>query len=215
MDKRIRCHVYRGNEARNKGSVALDGVEREKENVISIIEVILIGIALSADAMSVTVCNLLANPKMSRGQALSMPVAFGLFQGLMPVLGFFAGSLAAGFIESYAGIVAFVILGFIGSKMIRDGVTATGEIEDNAGLSWSMLGMQAIATSIDAFAVGVSFVSETTPIFLYGSIIALSTFVLCLIMLAVGRKVGALLGERAQIVGGAVLIIIGLKSLLF
>ena len=187
----------------------------EKGGRTSIVEVVLIGIALSADAMSVTICNLIANPHMERRWAIAMPVAFGLFQGLMPVIGYFAGSLAASIIEAYAGLVAFAILSFIGGKMIRDGVRATGEVEASGKLGWAALFMQAIATSIDAFAVGVSFVSRSHAIFFHGAIIALCTFVLCLLMLVVGRKVGALLGERAQIVGGAILVLIGLKALLF
>ena len=181
---------------------------------MGIIEVVLIGIALSADAMSVTICNLVANPRMGRGWAFSMPVAFGLFQGLMPLLGYFAGSFAANLIEAYAGVVAFVILGFIGGKMIRDGITATGEVESDGRLGMAALLAQAVATSIDAFAVGVSFVSRSHAIFLHCGIITLCTFALCVLMLAIGRKVGALLGERSQIVGGAILVLIGLKALL-
>ena len=147
----------------------------------------LIGIALSADAMSVTICNLIANPRMGRGWALAMPVAFGLFQGLMPLLGYFAGSLAAQVIEAYAGIVAFVILAFIGGKMIRDGVSATGEVEDGGRLGWMALLTQAVATSIDAFAVGVSFVGRSQAIFAHCAIIALCTFALCALMLLIGN----------------------------
>ena len=145
---------------------------------------------------------------------MSMPVAFGLFQGLMPVLGYFAGSFAASVIDAYAGIVAFAILGFIGGKMVRDGIQATGEFQENAGLGFSMLIMQAIATSIDAFAVGISFVSGSMPIAQSACIIAACTFALCCSMLLLGRKLGALLGERSQIVGGAILVLIGIKALL-
>jgi putative Mn2+ efflux pump MntP len=186
-----------------------------EEDVIGIAEIILIGIALSADAMSVTICNLLANPTMSRARMMSLPVAFGLFQGLMPALGYFAGSFAASLIDAYAGIVAFVILGLIGGKMIHDGVRATGEFQENAGLGFSMIVMQAIATSIDAFAVGVSFVSGSTPIAQSACIIAACTFALCCLMLLLGRKLGALLGERSQIVGGVILVLIGIKAVLF
>lgn len=182
---------------------------------MGIVEIILIGIALSADAMSVTVCNLIANPSIKGARALSMPIAFGLFQALMPVAGYFAGSFAASIIEAYAGIVAFAILGIIGGKMIWDGFHDDGEEEQGEGFTWPMLIMQAIATSIDAFAVGVTFVASGTSILLNVSIIGICTFVLCCIMLVVGRKVGSLLGRNSQIVGGAVLVLIGLKALLF
>lgn len=183
---------------------------------MGIIEIILIGIALSADAMSVTVCNMLANPGLTRGRSLSMPVLFGAFQGLMPLLGCLAGSLVASFVDAYAGIIAFVILGFIGGKMIWDGFHEDeGEEGGKTDLTWSVLVFQAIATSIDAFAVGVTFVSSDAPILLAAGIITLCTFLLCCLMLAVGRKVGPLLGQKAQVVGGLVLVAIGLKALIF
>ena len=194
----------------------VQGPRPEREgNSISIFEVILIGVALSADAMSVTVCNLLANPKMRYGYALAMPIAFGLFQGLMPALGYFAGSFAASLIETYAGIVAFVILGIIGGKMIYDGIKDDGELDQEEGFSWSMLLFQAVATSIDAFAVGVSLVAQQAPIVQDACIIALCTFLLCCVMLVIGRKAGLLLGQKSQIIGGIILVFIGLKALFF
>lgn len=182
---------------------------------MNVFDVVLIGIALSADAMSVTICNTIANPQMKRLQAWSIPLAFGFFQGLMPVIGYFAGSFASQIIKAYAGVVAFIILGIIGSKMIRGGIKATGDVEDVRGFGLSMLLMQSIATSIDALAVGISFVSSSTPILVAASIIALCTFALCAAMLFAGRKVGALLGERSQIIGGVILVVIGVKELLF
>ena len=183
---------------------------------MGIIEIILIGIALSADAMSVTVCNMLANPGLSRGRSLSMPVLFGIFQGLMPLLGCLAGSLVASFVDAYAGIIAFVILGFVGGKMIWDGFHEDeGEESGKTDLTWSVLVFQAIATSIDAFAVGVTFVSSDAPILLAAGIITLCIFLLCCLMLLVGRKVGSMLGQKAQVVGGLVLVAIGLKALIF
>lgn len=183
---------------------------------MGIVEIVLIGIALSADAMSVTVCNMLANPMMSRSRAIAMPVLFGLFQGFMPLLGYLAGSLVASFVDMYAGIIAFVILGFIGGKMIWDGFNDDGCDEcGKSGLGWWLLIVQSIATSIDAFAVGITFVSSGTPVLLNAAIITLCTFLLCCLMLFVGGKLGKLLGQKAQTVGGAILLLIGLKALLF
>lgn len=190
-------------------------LEEKRETQVGIVEILLIGVALSADAMSVTVCNLLANPRLSWSRAMTMPIAFGLFQGIMPVIGFFAGSLAASIIESYAGIVAFLILGFIGGKMIWDGFRDEGEGDQEEGLSIAMLLMQAVATSIDAFAVGVSFAASGLSIVFSSSVICICTFVLCCAMLFAGRKVGGCLGKYSQIIGGIVLVGIGLKELLF
>ena len=146
-----------------------------------------------------------------------MPLLFGLFQGLMPTLGFFTGSLAAEFIETYAGIIAFVILGFVGTKMVWDGLHPDPEGAspgaDRIGVASILL--QALATSIDAFAVGVTFAATGEPIFFAAAIIALCTFLLCLCMVAVGRKLGERFGAYAQVVGGVVLIVVGLRALLF
>ena len=186
---------------------------------MTLFEVILLGAALSADAMSVTIANVLAMPQLSRARALAMPVAFGLFQGIMPVAGYLAGSLAAGFIEQFAGIIALVVLGAIGAKMIVDGVRGDGDGEGKADgtarLSAATLLAQAVATSIDALGVGVSLAASGEPIVLDAGIIALCTFALCLLMVFVGKRVGPILGQRAQVVGGVVLIAIGVRAMFF
>lgn len=184
---------------------------------MTLTEIILIGIALSADAMSITVCNMLANPNLPRSRVLAMPLLFGLFQGIMPLAGYFAGSLAATFIKAYAGIVTLIILGVIGSKMIWDGAhegKATEEKASRDHIGYTTLLVQAVATSIDAFAVGVSFAATGENIWADAGIIALCTFVLCLAMPPIGRRFGTVLGARAQVVGGIILIAIGIKALL-
>lgn len=144
-----------------------------------------------------------------------MPVFFGAFQGLMPLLGFFAGSLVAEVIERYAGIVAFVILSFVGGKMIWDAFhkEEDGDVDDKT-LTIGSLFVQAIATSIDAFAVGVSFVGMGVEPLSASGIIALTTFVCTCLALVVGRTFGGKLGEKATVVGGVVLILIGIKALI-
>jgi putative Mn2+ efflux pump MntP len=189
-----------------------------KENPIAIVEIMLIGCALSADAMSVSLCNLLANPRMTKLQALSMPLLFGLFQGIMPLGGFYAGSIAAQAIEAYAGIITLIILGVIGGKMVWDGFhedTAAAEDAVRGRLGWSVLLLQAVATSIDAFAVGVSLAAIGNGIWMDSAIIAACTFILCLAVVVVGRRFGEKLGARAQIAGGLILIAIGIKAFLF
>ncbi len=183
-----------------------------------LIEIILIGIALSADAMSVSICNLLANPRLPRAKMIAMPVLFGVFQGLMPLIGYFAGSVAADFIERFAGIISLVILGAIGGKMVWDAFHEDEQEDEDAvsgKLSYRVLLLQAVATSIDAFAVGISFCATGQNIWVAAPIIALSTFLCCLLVLFIGRRFGANLGKRAQIVGGVVLILIGVKAMFF
>lgn len=167
------------------------------------------------DAFAVTVSNVFAHGGLSRGRAMLMPVFFGAFQGLMPLAGFFAGSLVAEAIERYAGIVAFVILGFVGGKMIWDALHEEGDADvDDKTLAVGSLFVQAIATSIDAFAVGVSFVGMGVEPLSASGIIALTTFGCTCLALAVGRTFGSKLGEKATIVGGVVLVLIGIKALI-
>lgn len=181
---------------------------------VSLAEVVLLGVALSMDAFAVTVSNVFAHRGLSRTRAMLMPVFFGAFQGIMPLLGFFAGSLVADVIERYAGIVSFVILGVVGGKMIWDAFHEdAGEDVDDKTLTVGSLFFQAIATSIDAFAVGVSFVGQGAEPFSTSGIIALTTFLCTCVALAVGRTFGNKLGEKATVVGGVVLVLIGIKAL--
>lgn len=174
----------------------------------AIVESFVLGVALAMDAMAVTLSNTLCEPDMPLSKKLGMPIAFAVFQAGMPVLGFFGGTLIASYIDAYAGIVSFVILAFVGGKMILDAVRElrTPEACAPSKLTWGMIGMEAIATAIDAFVVGVSFAAEGKDVVLYSGMIGATTLVCCLLVLAVGRKLGERFGSRAQLVGGAVLI---------
>ncbi len=223
---------------------------------MGITEIVLLGIALSMDAFAVTISNTFVYQNNSKARALLMPVAFGLFQGLMPCIGYFLGHLVSAVISHYAGIITFAILGFIGAKMIWDALHEEHETDctneqrcdapnsDRSSLTnsedfsnssssdnppssnnssnsskqilpLSVLGLQAIATSIDALAVGVSFAALSVNVVLAASLIALTTALMCCIALVLGRRFGSMLGERATILGGIVLIAIGIKALLF
>ena len=177
-------------------------------------DILLIGAGLSMDAAAVSVSNALACPCMGRGRRLAIPAAFGLFQGLMPVLGFFAGSLFADLISRYAGIVTLVILAGIGLNMIREGLDRDPEqpCGEKELTCWALLA-QAVATSIDAFAVGVSLCAGGANIFFAAPVIAVTTFCCSALALAAGSRFGAALGHRAEVLGGAVLILIGIKAM--
>ena len=176
---------------------------------MSISEIVLIGIALSMDAFAVCVASSMVYTNMTWLRKLSMPIMFGLFQGIMPILGFF---LFASFIEKWSGPISLLILGIIGINMIREGLAKDEETEPKKLTLWILL-VQAVATSIDAFAVGVSFAANSANIWQSAPIIAVTTFVLSLIALFVGTKAGEKLGDKAEILGGIILIIIGIKSL--
>lgn len=175
-----------------------------------------LGIALAMDAMAVTLSNSLCEPDMPLSKKLGMPVAFALFQMMMPVFGYLGGTLIAEYIERYAGIVSLVILAFVGGKMIVEAVRELREPEacPAAHLTWATIGMEAVATAIDAFVVGVSFAAEGKDVVLYCGMIGLTTLICCLFVLALGRKLGERFGTRAEVVGGIVLILIGVKAFL-
>ncbi|MDI9590683.1 MAG: manganese efflux pump [Acidobacteriota bacterium] len=184
-------------------------------------EILLLGLALSADAFSVTISNSFAYGRESRRRLLLMPLLFGLFQGLMPLVGYFLGGLAATLIERYAGIVTLVILGVIGGNMVREGMGALLHPDDGAcpeeGVAHLTLGLlvfQAVATAIDAFAVGVSLRAQAVGIWSSSLIICCTTAACCVVALAIGRRLGCLLGDRAEVVGGIVLLGIGLRAFL-
>ncbi len=184
---------------------------------MGLLEIFCIGIGLSMDAAAVSMTNGMVYAKLSKFKFLMTALAFGFFQALMPALGYFTGTLFAGIMEKYSGIVIFVILGSIGGKMMKDGFSGCGtENCEKKEFTYNVLILQAIATSIDAFAVGVSFVaaglfvSSLLPALL---LIGITTFVISLLSLALGRKFGDKLGSKAEIIGALILILIGIKAL--
>ena len=182
---------------------------------MSLWDILLIGLGLSMDAVAVSISDALAYPGLRRAKRLAIPAAVGLFQGIMPLAGYFAGSLFADFIHRWAGLVTLLILGLIGANMVREGIACERDESkcEIREFSYKMLLVQAIATSIDAFAVGVSFVAGGANIYAAAPLIAATTFVCSLAALALGRRFGEMLGHRAEILGGVILIAIGVKAL--
>ncbi len=193
---------------------------------MGLLEILLLGVALATDAFSVTISNTFAFDDHRVSRLMRMPLFFGLFQFGMPLAGYFVGGIAAELIEKYAGMVSLVILGFIGSNMLYSGYKAlkedaSEEDEEEAQqdaqqgattLSYGKLVFQAVATAIDAFAVGVSFRAHSVDILVASVLFGIITAILCTIALCIGKKLGSLLGDRAEMVGGVVLILIGLKA---
>lgn len=193
---------------------------------MGLLEILMIGVALATDAFSVTISNTFAFDDHRVSRLMRMPLFFGLFQFGMPLAGYFVGGIAAELIEKYAGIVSLVILGFIGLNMLYSGYKAlkedaSEEDEEEAQqgaqqgattLSYGKLVFQAVATAIDAFAVGVSFRAHSVDILVASVLFGIITAILCTIALCIGKKLGSLLGDRAEMVGGVVLILIGLKA---
>lgn len=189
---------------------------------MGIFELILLGCALAADASAVSISNSLTYPRAEKKYFVAMPLFFGLAQGIMPLLGYFLTGLLGNFgsfIQDNAGIICFVILGFIGAMMIREGITLLKHPEEQASdaqassMSYSMLFAQAIATAIDAFAVGVSLQAAQVSIAFAAAIIMIATAACCVLAILVGKKLGNALGDYARIAGGVILIFIAIKAL--
>lgn len=178
---------------------------------MSLLEIILIGIGLSMDAFAVSITNGLTCTNLKRSQMLWIAICFGGFQGLMPVIGFFLGKAFETYITSFDHWIALVLLGYIGGKMIYDALSKHEE-EKAFELTAKTLLIQGVATSIDALAVGVSFAAlQDVKILPAAAIITGTTFAISLVGVAFGKKVGTKMGDRAQLVGGLILIAIGIK----
>ncbi|MEG0894944.1 MAG: manganese efflux pump MntP family protein [Oscillospiraceae bacterium] len=180
---------------------------------MGIIEIILIAIGLSMDAVCVSMSNGMAY-NLKTKKAFLVGGYFGVFQGVMPLIGYYVGSIFSKQIEAYDHIIALVLLVFIGGKMIFDAFKNEDEDNNKPTLSNKMLLLQAIATSIDALAIGVSFSAMQDlqlNILTCVLIIAFTTFILSFVAVKLGVKIGTKLNKRASIFGGCILILIGLK----
>lgn len=183
---------------------------------MSLSTLFLLALGLSMDAFAVSVSNTLCFKGLSRVQAAATSASFGVFQGLMPIIGFFAGRVFAEKIAAVDHWVAFVLLGFIGGKMLWDAVKEMRAPEAcpvGRTFSYQLMLVQSIATSIDALAVGVSLAALSVNIWAAAAFIAAVTCVCCLVAHAVGKRFGSMLGSRAQILGGAILVLLGVKIL--
>ena len=184
------------------------------------VELFLIGVGLSMDAFAVSVCKGLGMSRLNIRQAAVISLFFGGFQALMPLIGWALGSQLADLIAPIDHWIAFALLAFVGGKMLWDAFHEEdgedgedGEAKD-AKLDLKELLMLAIATSIDALAVGITFAFLQVAIVPSVTIIGVVTFVLSFVGVAVGHFFGARFEKPATIAGGAVLILIGVKTLL-
>lgn len=179
---------------------------------MGIMELVLIGIGLSMDAFAVSVTNGLCCKEIKTGKTLLTGLCFGGFQGFMPLMGYFLGRGFAKYITAFDHIIALVLLGFIGSQMIIESFKKEDEQSENSCLTAKMLIMQGIATSIDALAVGVSFAAlPDVNIAFAASAICCITFTFSVVGVFIGKKFGTVLNNKAQLVGGIILVGIGIK----
>lgn len=189
--------------------------------ILGIFELLLLAVGLSMDAFAVSICKGLAMKKATLKAELTCGIWFGGFQFLMPLIGYFLGTLFASAIEAVDHWVAFILLAIIGINMLRE---AFGKEEENstddADLSVKTMFVMAVATSIDALAVGISLAMAGLPIWgLDGIFAAVIMIGLCTCAFsACGVKIGNVFGSRyekkAQIAGGIILILLGVKILM-
>ncbi len=176
-----------------------------------------LGVGLAMDAFSVSVTNGMRSERVRFHHALADGLTFGLFQGIMPLIGLCLGLNFLSYIEAIDHWIAFILLAGIGGNMIRGALKKDEEQEDGNPYTVKNLLLQGIATSIDALAVGVGFSTELSgnaDCLLTAAIIAVTTAVISTAGVYIGRFFGGLLKQKAEILGGVILVGIGLKILI-
>lgn len=184
---------------------------------MTLLEIFLVGIGLSMDAFAVAICKGLAMPdRVDKKSALLIALYFGVFQALMPAAGWLLGSQFARYVTKLAPWIAFALLAWIGGNMIRESLSKEEKEESGGAVSHKELLVLAVATSIDALAVGVTFSMVTLAVSIAAAvaIIGCTTFLISLGGVYVGNVFGAKYKSKAEFVGGAILILIGVKILL-
>lgn len=177
---------------------------------------LLIAIGLSMDAFAVSICDGLCYKKLNKLKGILIAFTFGLFQGLMPTVGYFLGRLFTSRLEAFTHYIAFALLFLIGVNMIYEAIKKMKQKENIQGkiFSYKDLFFQGIATSIDALAVGVSFTIMSISIWVCSLVICITTFVISLIGIIIGKKMGDIFKGKAEIAGGLILIAISIKILI-
>ncbi len=177
------------------------------------LEILLIAIGLAMDAFAVSICKGLSMKKMSWKKAIIVGLYFGIFQALMPVIGYFLGSTFEGLVTKIDHWIAFGLLTIIGINMLKE---AFGKSEEklNDNVDFKTMAVLSIATSIDALAVGITFAFLGVNMLLAGLMIGIVTFAICVLGVKIGNKFGDKYERKAETVGGLILILMGIKILL-
>ena len=184
---------------------------------MDLISIIIIAVALAMDAFSVCISCGIMIPHPGFRHYFRLAFHFGLFQFMMPVIGYFGGMYLESYIKAYDHWIAFGLLAFIGLKMIWEAFTnkekKDGACRQDPSRGWSLV-VLAVATSIDALAVGLSIGLMNHPILLPSIIIGAVCSAFSILGIAIGNRVGSVLGRRAEAVGGVLLVTIGIKILI-
>lgn len=181
---------------------------------MSIIEIALIGVGLAMDAFAVSICKGLAMRRMNYKKAIIIAAFFGVFQALMPALGYVLGTTFANKIAAIDHWIAFILLALIGANMIKEALSSDDDECQDDSLRLGDLIMLSIATSIDALAVGITFAFFNVLLLLSVSMIGIITFIICVIGVKVGNVFGEKYKSKAELAGGLILIVMGAKILI-
>lgn len=180
---------------------------------MGILEMFLIAIGLAMDAFAVSVCKGLSFKEMSWKKAIIVGVYFGIFQALMPAIGYFLGATFESLVTQIDHWIAFALLGFIGINMLREAFDKEKE-DTNDRVDLKTMLVLAIATSIDALAIGITFAFLKVKVLLATLLIGIITFGLSIMGVKIGNKFGNKYERKAEATGGIILILMGLKILL-
>ncbi len=181
---------------------------------MDIISIFFVAIGLSMDAFAVAISNGIVLKEVTFKEMFKIGLFFGIFQGVMPVIGWFCGKTFSNYIVNIDHFVAFGVLAFIGGSMIREALKGEDNEEVKEPNSLKVILLMSVATSIDALAVGVSFAMINTNILIPAIMIGVITFIISSIGVFIGKKAGDLFKKKAEIIGGIILILIGLKILI-
>ena len=180
---------------------------------MGIIELVILSIGLAMDAFAVAICKGLSMNKMSWKNAIIVGLYFGIFQALMPILGYILGMNFQSKITNIDHWISFVLLSGIGLNMIKEAISK-GKEEENESLKFKDMIVLAIATSIDALAVGITFAFLKVNIIVSASMIGIITFIISIIGVKIGNVFGDKYKQKAELTGGIILILLGIKILL-
>jgi len=183
-------------------------------NSVDTLSIFIIAIGLAIDCFAVSISGSIAIKRIATAQILKVALFFGAFQAGMTALGWLAGQTVVDLIDSFDHWIAFGLLAFVGLRMIWESFRADADSKRVDITKWITLLVLSIATSIDALAVGISFAFLEVNLAYACSVIGVAAFILTIVGLVLGKSLGKVVGKRAEIIGGTVLIGIGIRILL-
>ncbi len=180
---------------------------------MGVLEILLLGVGLAMDAFAVSICKGLSMKKMNWKNAVIIALYFGVFQALMPLIGYFLGVTFESLVTTFDHWIAFILLSLIGGKMIKESFDREDD-KENDKVDLKTMVVLAVATSIDALAVGITFAFFDVNLMLAISSIGIITFIISILGVKIGNRFGDKYQSKAELMGGVILVLLGIKILL-